>query len=186
MRESVHAKDDNDVHAVVRFYEITELVFGDDFFWDVGEFHPNVLWAFKWSVEVEVGNVHGHEACIGGGYYTVEENLGREHVGGGCGDLAWVVDPVPSHDEACAIGFFLFRSYGAYELTVRDVFEPVFGYVPLSDEAYGVGALYPAADAVSQAAKFVGRGFGPVVVVCWVSEERAVIEERASVLVQDR
>ena len=72
MRESVHAEDNYDVNAVVRFHENAELVFVDDFFWYVGDFHSDIFGALERSIEVEVGNVHGHEAHGGGGNYTVE------------------------------------------------------------------------------------------------------------------
>ena len=81
MRESVHAEDDYNVNTVAGFHEITEPVFIDDFFWYVSDFHPDVFGALKWSIEVEDGDVHGHEACRGGGSYTVEKNFGYKHVG---------------------------------------------------------------------------------------------------------
>ena len=156
MWESVHAEDDYNVNTVVRFHQITELVFIDDFFWYVSDFHPDVFGALKWSIEVEVGDVHGHEACSGGGNYTVEKNFGCQHVGGGCGDLTGVVDLVAAHHETRAIGFFLLRPYGTHELTIRDIFKAIFGDITFADETYGVGALYPASDAVCQASKLVG------------------------------
>jgi hypothetical protein len=72
MRESVHAEDDYDVNTVVGFHEIAELVFIDDFLWYVGDFHSDIFGVLERSIEVEVGDVHGHEACGGGGNYTVE------------------------------------------------------------------------------------------------------------------
>ena len=156
MRESVHSEDNNDVNAVVGFHKIAELVFSDDFFWYVSDFHPDVFGAFKWSVEIEVGDVHGHEARSGGGNHTVEENLGSEHVGGGCCDLTGVVDPIATYNETCAVGFFLFWSYGAHELSISDVFDAILGNVSFAYEADSVGALYSAADAVCESSKFIG------------------------------
>jgi uncharacterized protein YllA (UPF0747 family) len=62
----------------------------------------------------------------------------------------------------------------------------IFGDITFADEAHGVGAFYPAAYVVCQSSKFVGRRRGPIVVVCWVAEECAVVEEFASVTVHDR
>ena len=33
--------------------------------WDDLERHPNVLWAFHWSTEVEIGDIHGHVVAPG-------------------------------------------------------------------------------------------------------------------------
>ena len=156
MRESVHAKDDHDVNVVVWCHESAELVFVDYFFWYVGDFHSDKFGAFERSVEVKVRDVHGHEACGGGGNHTVEENLGSEHVGGGCCDLTGVVDPIATYNETCAVGFFLFWSYGAHELSISDVFDAILGNVSFAYEADSVGALYSAADAVCESSKFIG------------------------------
>ena len=157
----------------------------DDFIGDVADAHADEFWAVKRGVEVEVGNVHGHESRPRSGDNAVEENFCDEHVGGGGGDFARVVDAIATHDKASAVGFVLFWSDGADKLTVCDVTEAVVWDVLFAYKKDGVGAFHPSAYAVGKSTKLVGRGLGPVCVVIGVTQELSVVEKFSSSFIHD-
>ena len=86
--------------------------------------------------EVEVGDVHCHEARILCGDHTVEEHFGHQHFCGQGGYFAGVVDSVPH-----LVGFCLFWSDCAYKLPVCDVFHAFCGYLVLEDKLNSVGRV---------------------------------------------
>ena len=56
----------------------------------------------------------------------------------------------------CVVGFFLLWSDSTDKLTIGDILYSVLGNVFFADEADGVGAFYPAANAVCESSKFIG------------------------------
>jgi hypothetical protein len=52
--------------------EVREAVFVDKFGRDVANFDSHIFWSVKRSAQVEIGDVKGGKACIGGGEHIVE------------------------------------------------------------------------------------------------------------------
>ena len=65
------------------FYEWGKVVLGQDAVWNVAKGNAHVFEVFHWSIQVEVGDVDRHEACVRGRYDTVEEAFCGGDVGGG-------------------------------------------------------------------------------------------------------
>jgi hypothetical protein len=97
MRQAIHTKNIFDVDAIIRFKEVTEVIFLNDFIGDVSDAHANVFRTFERGIEIKVGNVHGHEASIRSENDTIEQDFGNEHVGSGSGDVAGIVDAIAIH-----------------------------------------------------------------------------------------
>jgi hypothetical protein len=170
---------------VIRFDEVKQFIFRDDFLWDVTEFHTYVFRAFERNVEVKVRNVHCHGLCARHQNETVEENLGDQHAGSGRGDLAWIVDAVAANDKASTIRFLLFRADSAHKLPICDIFESIFGDVVPVDKVYSVGAFNAVTHTIHHTTEFICRGLGPIGVVIGMAEKLAIVEELASSLVEN-
>ena len=152
---------------------------------DVPEFHANVFRAFERSIEVKVRNVHCHEPHTRHQNDTVEENLGGQHVGSGCGNLTRIVDVVAAADKVSTIWFLLFNADSAHKLPIRDILAAVFGDVAPADEAYGVSAFNMAPHPIRQMTEFICRRFGPIGMVIGMAEKLAIVEELACCLVEN-
>ena len=90
------------------------------------------------------------------GHDAVEQNFGNEHVDGGCGHFARVVDAVATHDEEGVIGLVRFGSDGADELTICDVVEAVSWDVFFPSKKDGVSAFYSPTNSIGELTKLVG------------------------------
>jgi hypothetical protein len=71
------------------------------------EFHAEVSISLHQCHQVGILKIKGHEFCIGRGYYAVEEEFGHQQICCGCSAVAWVVNKVSTHCDACSVSIFL-------------------------------------------------------------------------------
>ncbi len=57
--------------------KIFELVFSDEFFWDVRNLDADVFWLVQGGAEIEVLKIHCGKASIGLGEYAVDEEFDK-------------------------------------------------------------------------------------------------------------
>ena len=114
--------------------------------------------------------------CPWSGNDAVEENFGNEHVAGGGGNFARVVDAISTHDKAGAVGIVLFWSDGADELPVCDVVEAVAWDVLFAYKQDGISAFHLSTDAIGKSTELIGGGLGPICMVIGVTQELSVVE----------
>jgi hypothetical protein len=106
LREAIHAFA-NLNHDKVIVDKWFEVVLFHDAVGNGRQGNMHVFQPFRGGVEIEAGNVDGHEPGICCGDDAVEEAFGDGDIGGGSADLARVVNSVTDNDEVDA-GFFLF------------------------------------------------------------------------------
>ena len=81
-----------------------EIVEGNDVVRDVGYLESHVLGAIHWRIEVEIFDVHGHEAFAFDGDDAVKEDFGGTHVGYGCATITGEDDSVTSNSRQMEYG----------------------------------------------------------------------------------
>ena len=153
-----------------------ELIFLNDFLWNVAEFDLCKFGSFEWCHEVEIGKVDAHKTRTRCGNYTVEEYLDKEERGGVGADVFRIVDEVASHGCTGVVGFLLFRANSANKLYVGNIFEAVTGDLSFGYEFNCVGTLDSSTDTLRKASKFIGSGGAPGVFEFGVTEELSVFQ----------
>ena len=74
MWEAVTSFDDFEVHPAVASM-IGEVVFIDEFLWDVGYFDSHILWTIHWCHEIKVCNVEACKFRISTGKDTIDNQF---------------------------------------------------------------------------------------------------------------
>ncbi len=101
------------------------------------EFHTKVFVSPHWCHQVEIFKIKGHEFCIGSGYYTVEEEFDHQQICSGCSAVAWVVNKVSTHCDACSVFIFLAVTKHAYNSCICLVALSVTWFVFFSNKEDG-------------------------------------------------
>mmetsp|Transcript_14926 Transcript_14926/g.34660 ORF Transcript_14926/g.34660 Transcript_14926/m.34660 type:complete len:283 (+) Transcript_14926:1156-2004(+) len=172
----VHSFADLDVDVSVNSL-LVEVVFGDDLLGNVAEREFDVLEALHGSVEVEVGDVDGHELGPRRRHDAVQKDFEKEHVGGGRAHVPGVLDAISPEGEACPKGLGLLGTHGAHELAVGDFLKTILRYLMFVDEEAGVrGFLNTASNALEEPSELVGGRMLPVVLHRWMTEELPVFQ----------
>ncbi len=91
-----------------------------------------------------------------GGYHTVEEELGNQHLCCWCCHLVWVIDTIASNCEAGAVLLGLFWWCVAHKLSVRNIASLLLGHLQFADEFYCVGFFDASAYAICKTSEFIG------------------------------
>lgn len=123
-----------------------------------GDRDHHVFIASHRSIQVEVLDVHGHEASTWGGEDTVEEKFGCGEARGFCTDITRIVNAVPTHCPANTTGL-------GFHGTISNDIAKVSGFATrgnlvVANEVDSVGAdsLF---EALGETANFFGAGFLP-------------------------
>ena len=88
---AVHGALNFDVYKTICCNLVGEVVFVDDFLWDVLDVDAHVFEMVEFRVEVHVGYVHSHPFCTWSREDTVPVNFDGFHSGCFGGDFSWTV-----------------------------------------------------------------------------------------------
>jgi hypothetical protein len=93
----------------------------------------------------------------------------------------WKVNEVTPDGESGAIRFFLLWLVIDADSAIGDVPASIPGNLCVRDEEYCVGAFFSVADALGQAAQFVGKGVRPCILVFGAFDEVVVFHGGAGI-----
>jgi hypothetical protein len=160
-----------------------EVVFLDEFFWDVGKLDANVFWFWHRGVQIEVFEVNGAEPCTLPGEDTVEEKLDEFEQGCVGANVARITDFVTTYGDSGSVRVILLRSNFTDDHGVADFLALVGWDVLVVDEEEGVGTRYPllcwrraGTDALAESAQLVSIGGIPSCFVTWVTTKLAMFK----------
>ena len=142
----------------------------------------DIFGAVEWGLQIKVSYVEGAELGIFLGEDTVDHDFDQFERGCFGANVSCVADAVASDGDLCAIGVSFFWADFADDLGVGDFFASFVGNVVVVNDVEGFGALnafgaiWIGADALTEAAEFIGVGFAPDLFVFGVLEELAVFE----------
>jgi hypothetical protein len=161
-----------------------EVVFLDEFFWDVGELDANVFWFWHRGVQIEVLEVNGAEPCTLPGEDTVEEKLDKFEQGRVGANIARITDSVTANGDSGSVRVIVLMSNFTADHGVADFLALVGQDVLVVDEEEGVGTRYPllcwrraGTDALAESAQLVSIGGIPSCFVTWVTTKLAMLKE---------
>jgi hypothetical protein len=136
------------------------------------------FWAVKGGAEVEVSDVEGAKFGARPGEDTVDHEFDEFERGCPGADIAGVANAVATDGDASAIRVGFFGTDLADHIGVSDFLAAVQRYVFVVNDIEGVcafdafgGAIGCGANALAEAAQFVGIGFAP-----YLSERRVFVE----------
>jgi len=149
---------------------VAQFVFIDDFGRYVSEFDLQVFRSHKWHHEIKIGDVDGHEFCIGSGDDAIEQEFGDEHLSCWSSHFTGVVDLVSADGESHPVGIIkLFRANNAHEASLSDVFLAFLWYFVFKNESDRFCAFDSSSYPICEVPKFVGRGLAPNLGKFWCS-----------------
>jgi hypothetical protein len=102
------------VHVSIVIDLACQVVLVNDVLGKQLKFHVEVLVSLHWHHQVEIMKIEGHEFHVGHGYYAAEEEFHRQQICSGCSAVAWVVNKVSTHCDACSVSIFLAVTKSAY------------------------------------------------------------------------
>jgi hypothetical protein len=159
-----------------------EVVFLDEFFWDVRELDVNVFWFWHRGVQIEVLEVNGAEPWTLPGEDTVEEKLDEFKQGRVGANM--ITDSVTANGDLGSIRVILLRSNFTDNHGVADFLVLVGRDVLVVNEEEGVGTRYPllcwrraGSNALAESAQLVSIGGIPSCFVTWVMTKLAMFKE---------
>jgi hypothetical protein len=120
-----------------------EVVFLDEFFWDVRELDANLFWFWHRGVQIEVLEVNGAEPCALPGEDTVEEKLDEFKQGHVGANVARITDSVTTNGDLGSFRVILLRLNFTDDHGVADFLALVGRDVLVVNEEEGVGTRYP-------------------------------------------
>jgi hypothetical protein len=120
-----------------------EVVFLDEFIWDVRELDANIFRLEHRHVKVEVLEVDGAEPGAFPGEHAVEEELDEVNQGCDGTHIARISNPVATNGDAGAVGIILFRTDSTDNHGVADFLALVGRDVLVVNDEEGVGTRYP-------------------------------------------
>ncbi len=120
----------------------SEVVFLDEFIWDVGELDAHIFGIWHRSVKVEVLEINGAKPSAFPGEDTIEEEFDKFQ---GCGvgaNIARVADSVAADSNTGAIGVIFLRANFTDHHSMTDLFAFVKGDVWVVNEKESVSTSY--------------------------------------------
>ncbi len=161
-----------------------EVVFLDEFFWDVGGLDANVFWFWHRGVQIEVLEVNGAEPCTLSGEDTVEEKLDKFKQGRVGANIARITDSVTANGDLGSVRVILLRSNFTDNHGVADFLALVGQDGLVVDEEEGVGTRYPllhwrraGTNALAELAQLVSIGGIPSCFVTWVTTKLGMFKK---------
>jgi hypothetical protein len=161
-----------------------EVVFLDEFFWDVRELDANVVWFWHRGVQIEVLEVNGAEPCTLPGEDTVEEKLDEFEQGRVGANIARITDSVTANGDSSSVRVILLRLNFTDDHGVADFLALVGRDVLVVNEEEGVGTRYlllcwrrARTNALAESAQLVSIGGIPSCFVMWVTTKLAMFKE---------
>ena len=121
MWEAVTALDYLEINPAIASM-IGEVIFIDEFLWDVGYFDSHILRTVHWCHEIKVGDVEACKFRISTGQDTVDNQLDEIEPSSWGAHVAGVADAVASNRDASAVWVLLLLShftdhFGIYDFT---------------------------------------------------------------------
>ncbi len=96
------------------------IVFFNEFRWNVSNFNADIFGVWHWTIKVEVHEVYGAEPCTWARKHAVEKKNDRFKGRGVGSHIAWEADAVAANYYASAIRIIFFQTHFAYHHGVTD------------------------------------------------------------------
>ena len=109
--------------------EVCQVIFVNEFLWDVGKFDSDIFRVVKGRAEVEVFYIKAGEACIWCGDDTVDEEFGQLEGSGFGAVVSWVADAIASNCDVRPVWVLLLWSDFTDNACVGDITVSVGGNV---------------------------------------------------------
>ena len=117
-----------------------EIVFENEFFWNIWKAYTCVLTEIERGDQVEVGNTEGGKPGVSAREYTVDKELDKFQGSSGCANIARIENSIATNDDTSSIGVRFLGLELTYWFGVGDLFCMFSSNFFKSDDKESVGA----------------------------------------------